>query len=395
LNWDAFKWRNHQPDIGRFFNIDPLAEKYVYNSPYAFSENHVVAHRELEGLEKVLVTSAEFTAHENGKTIYTGGGAEKYEDKNVYNKKFAEAPNGGEYKEVNAQVESSNGQILSMDNYEHGDGALDFGARTYMPDIGRFSSIDPHADKFEIVTLYNYAFNNPLFFVDPTGKENIIYLIVAGDFSQKKAREIRNQANAILKELGLETRVQVYDAKKNGKFSEKNLDETDNWAVIGNDRGLLAKTASDISGDKDYKAEISDWKNSGGNDPEVSNQEPGKSAKERGIVVDDSQKHNVFKKHTVMGSAVSLLHGAAHSSNEIERIRGLHPTSGISADGSQLRTDYWKYVLPAGGNFHSILNPELNKEFIKGIKERYGTNAAKDNYFKNMVHNSNKNRTKQ
>ena len=51
LNWDSFKWRNHQPDIGRFFNIDPLAAKYVYNSPYAFSENKVVAHKELEGLE--------------------------------------------------------------------------------------------------------------------------------------------------------------------------------------------------------------------------------------------------------------------------------------------------------------------------------------------------------
>ncbi|HTH56911.1 MAG TPA: DUF6443 domain-containing protein [Cyclobacteriaceae bacterium] len=52
LNWDAFKWRNHQPDIGRFFNVDPLAEHFYYNSPYAFSENHVTAHVELEGLEK-------------------------------------------------------------------------------------------------------------------------------------------------------------------------------------------------------------------------------------------------------------------------------------------------------------------------------------------------------
>jgi RHS repeat-associated protein len=52
INWDAFKWRNHQPDIGRFFNVDPLASKYSYNSPYAFSENQVVVHRELEGLEK-------------------------------------------------------------------------------------------------------------------------------------------------------------------------------------------------------------------------------------------------------------------------------------------------------------------------------------------------------
>ncbi len=55
LGWVSFKWRNHMADIGRFFNVDPLAEKYVYNSPYAFSENHVVAHRELEGLEKVSV----------------------------------------------------------------------------------------------------------------------------------------------------------------------------------------------------------------------------------------------------------------------------------------------------------------------------------------------------
>ncbi len=53
MNWDSFKWRNHQPEIGRFFNVDPLSEKYYYNSPYAFSENKVVAHIELEGLEAI------------------------------------------------------------------------------------------------------------------------------------------------------------------------------------------------------------------------------------------------------------------------------------------------------------------------------------------------------
>jgi RHS repeat-associated protein len=57
LDWDSFKWRNHQPEIGRFFNIDPLANKYVYNSPYAFSENKVVAHIELEGLEAEAIIS--------------------------------------------------------------------------------------------------------------------------------------------------------------------------------------------------------------------------------------------------------------------------------------------------------------------------------------------------
>ena len=49
--WYAFKWRNHQSDIGRFFYVDPLAEKYVHNSPYAFAENKIMTFVELEGLE--------------------------------------------------------------------------------------------------------------------------------------------------------------------------------------------------------------------------------------------------------------------------------------------------------------------------------------------------------
>jgi RHS repeat-associated protein len=72
LNWDSFKWRNHQPDIGRFFNIDPLAEKYVYNSPYAFSENHVTSHVELEGLEKVSINVRHFIPDRRAGAFFRG-----------------------------------------------------------------------------------------------------------------------------------------------------------------------------------------------------------------------------------------------------------------------------------------------------------------------------------
>ncbi|PKP23960.1 MAG: hypothetical protein CVU03_14105, partial [Bacteroidetes bacterium HGW-Bacteroidetes-2] len=51
LNWDSFKYRNYMPDIGRFFNVDPLTEKYNSWSPFAFSGNRVIDARELEGLE--------------------------------------------------------------------------------------------------------------------------------------------------------------------------------------------------------------------------------------------------------------------------------------------------------------------------------------------------------
>ena len=46
-----FKYRVHDPRLGRFLSIDPLAAKYPWNSPYAFSENRVIDGIELEGLE--------------------------------------------------------------------------------------------------------------------------------------------------------------------------------------------------------------------------------------------------------------------------------------------------------------------------------------------------------
>ncbi len=48
-----FKYRMHDPRIGRFFAVDPLFRDYPWNSPYAFSENKVIHMIELEGLEAV------------------------------------------------------------------------------------------------------------------------------------------------------------------------------------------------------------------------------------------------------------------------------------------------------------------------------------------------------
>jgi hypothetical protein len=48
-----FEYRMHDPRVGRFFAVDPLAGSYSYNSPYAFSENVVIDCIELEGLEKI------------------------------------------------------------------------------------------------------------------------------------------------------------------------------------------------------------------------------------------------------------------------------------------------------------------------------------------------------
>jgi RHS repeat-associated protein len=61
-------------------------------------------------------------------------------------------------------------------------GWMDYGARMYMPEIGRWMAVDPLSDLSRRWSPYTYCYNSPLLFVDPDG--------MFGDFYDQQGNKL-------------------------------------------------------------------------------------------------------------------------------------------------------------------------------------------------------------
>ncbi|MDJ1470199.1 RHS repeat domain-containing protein [Xanthocytophaga flava] len=77
LNWYSFRFREYDPQLARFISVDPLADKFVHNSVYAYAENKPVNGIDLEGLEYVNVNAIGGVGSDNYRLLRNGYGKEE------------------------------------------------------------------------------------------------------------------------------------------------------------------------------------------------------------------------------------------------------------------------------------------------------------------------------
>ena len=141
----------------------------------------------------------------------------------------------------------------------------DFGARFYDPQIGRFSTVDPHVANYYWMSPYSYCNNNPLKYLDPSGMDpetstaekpkdlaNVI-ITTPKKVDNSLANRGLGWANSAASPAARHQMNQqdVYQQARGNGFSQVQL--TNSWSKLGVNEGELDRFERGYQAEVDYR----------------------------------------------------------------------------------------------------------------------------------------------